>query len=315
MKWSLPKLLYIIARYCGLFYLSAFLFSPIQNRYAEVSHHRCTSSMWFHTYGSQVPTGSVDLIFILRVCALYDNSKRIIFCLIALFIAQITVQLTFSTFVSIAYSKAAVAVPGIGCVGFIPDFLLQLQTTSYGCTLALQTTLFLLTFFRVGRDVIRDSGGLRNAITGNNTGVGKDALTTLVLHDGTLYFFILFGSTLITSVASALQLNPFLNITTPCYIAITSMMGSRLILKLRKMYDTQINECTPAVSRLIFFAEPSRTDSSLEEENINGAEEVVCDENEGFSESRPEQREFQIVLRRDSRIDTSRRISQEYEDS
>ncbi|KAF8986689.1 hypothetical protein BDQ17DRAFT_1375927 [Cyathus striatus] len=62
MKWSLPKLLYIFARYSSLFYLL----------YAEVSLH--------------VPLGSVDLIFVLRVCALYGNSKGIIFCLTALFI-------------------------------------------------------------------------------------------------------------------------------------------------------------------------------------------------------------------------------------
>ncbi|KAF8986699.1 hypothetical protein BDQ17DRAFT_1375947 [Cyathus striatus] len=96
-------------------------------------------------------------------------------------------------------------------------------------------------------------------------GVSKETpLTTLILHDGTLYFFILFGSTLIPLVASALQLNRFLSFIDPCYIAITSMMGSRLILKLRQTYDAQINECAPAVSRSIFFAGRSGTHSSLE---------------------------------------------------
>ncbi|KAF8982190.1 hypothetical protein BDQ17DRAFT_1379014, partial [Cyathus striatus] len=193
-----------------------------------------------------VPVSSVDLIFILRVCALYGNSKR-----------------------SMHSSQHSVAVPSIGCVGFtsVPHFLTKQHTTAYASHLLFKvSTLFLLTFFRVGMDSIRDSGGLRNAIMGNKAGVGKDApLTTLVLHDGTLYFFILFGSTLIFSVGSALQLNTFLNFITPCYIAITSMMGSRLILKLRQTYDAQINECAPAVSRSIFFAEPSGTDSSLED--------------------------------------------------
>ncbi|KAF8988947.1 hypothetical protein BDQ17DRAFT_1373715, partial [Cyathus striatus] len=236
MKWSFPKLLYIIARYSGLFYLQSVSFfrSPIQNRYAT---------------GSQVPTGSVDLIFILRVCALYGNSKRSTRSFSGYYLSN--VSLTFSALVSIAFSKSAVAIPSIGQ-----------QTTAYCFTLALQTTLFLLTFFRVGRDFIRDSGGLKNAIMGNKAGV---------------------GSTLIFSVGSALQLNTFLNFITPCYIAITSMMGSRLILKLRQMYDTEINECTPAVFRSIFFAEPGES-----QENI--VEEVVFDENEGIK----------VVLRRDS---------------
>ncbi|KAF8984550.1 hypothetical protein BDQ17DRAFT_1415528, partial [Cyathus striatus] len=250
MEWHemvTPKIIVHYSRYSGLFYLFTVLLAPIQNRYAEVST-KCTSSMWFHTFGAHVPPGSVDLIFIFRVCALYGNSKRIIFCLAVLFIAQITVSLTFSAFVSIAYSKSVVAIPSTGCVGFIPRFITKQQTTCYGLLLALQTTLFLLTFFRVGRDFIRDSGGLRKAIMENKAGVGKETpLTTLVLHDGTLYFFILFGSTLILSVGSALQLNTFLHLITPCYIAITSMMGSRLILKLRQTYDAQINECTPAV--------------------------------------------------------------------
>ncbi|KAF8982211.1 hypothetical protein BDQ17DRAFT_1378979 [Cyathus striatus] len=223
--------------------------------------------MWFHTYGSYVPVGSADLIFILRVCALYGNGKR---SMHSTYHNVFQVSLTFSAFVSIAYSKSAVAIPSIGCVGFVPHFLTKQQTTFYVVTLALHTTLFLLTFFRVGRDFIRDSGGLRNAIMGNKSGVGKEApLTTLILHDGTLYFFILFGSTLIASVASALQLNGFLNFITPCYIAITSMMGSRLILKLRQTYDTQINGCTPAVSLSIFFAEPSGISSSLEDSRIS----------------------------------------------
>ncbi|KAF8986684.1 hypothetical protein BDQ17DRAFT_1375909 [Cyathus striatus] len=224
--------------------------------------------MWFHTYGSYVPVGSADLIFILRVGALYGNSKRSMHSLSGYYLPNISthVSLTFSALVSIAYSKSAVAIPSIGCVGFVPHFLTKQQTTFYVVTLALHTTLFLLTFFRVGRDFIRDSGGLRNVIMGNKSGVGKEApLTTLILHDGTLYFFILFGSTLIASVASALQLNGFLNFITPCYIAITSMMGSRLILKLRQTYDTQINGCTPAVSLSIFFAEPSGISSSLED--------------------------------------------------
>ncbi|KAF8986321.1 hypothetical protein BDQ17DRAFT_1376216, partial [Cyathus striatus] len=63
-------------------------------------------------------------------------------------------------------------------------------------------------------------------------------MTTLILRDGTLYFFILFESTLIPLVASALQLNGFLNFINP--------QGSRLILKLRQTYDAQINECAPA---------------------------------------------------------------------
>jgi len=207
------------------------------------------------------------LIFIFRVCALYGNSKGIILCLTALFVAQITVLLTFSALVSVAYSKSAVAIPSIGCIGFAPSSLIKQQTTFYVITLALHTTLFLLTFYRVGRDFIRDSGGLRNAIMQRKVGVSKETpLTTLILHDGTLYFFILFGSTLIPLVASALQLNRFLSFIDPCYIAITSMMGSRLILKLRQTYDAQINECTPAVStRSIFFAERSGTDSSLED--------------------------------------------------
>ncbi|KAF8988953.1 hypothetical protein BDQ17DRAFT_1373732 [Cyathus striatus] len=79
-----------------------------------------------------------------------------------------SVSSTFSALVSIAYSKSAMAVLSIG------------------------STLFFLTFFRVGRE--------------SKVGIGKEApLTTLVLHDGTLYFFILFRSALIFSVGSALH--------------------------------------------------------------------------------------------------------------
>ncbi|KAF8990902.1 hypothetical protein BDQ17DRAFT_1371346 [Cyathus striatus] len=79
MKWSLPKLLYIVARYSSLFYLL----------YAEVSHdvrHLKNSFQTYYSYPPDVPAGAVDLIFILRVCTLYGNSKRIIFCLTVLFI-------------------------------------------------------------------------------------------------------------------------------------------------------------------------------------------------------------------------------------
>ncbi|KAF8980287.1 hypothetical protein BDQ17DRAFT_1380776 [Cyathus striatus] len=265
----IPKIIYIIARYSSLFYLlSANIFrSPIQNRYAEVSHHVRHLKLFFRLttatcqIGAYVPVGSVDLIFILRVCALYGNSKGS-----TTYHNVFQVSLIFSALVSIAYSKSAVAIPSIGCVGFIPHFLTKQQTTFYVVTLTLHTTLFLLTFFRVGRDFIRDSGGLRNAIMRRKAGVSKETpLTTLILHDGTLYFFILFGSTLIASVGSALQLNTFLNFINPqCNYINDGDQGSRLILKLRQMHDTEINECTPAVSPSIFFTEPGGADSSLE---------------------------------------------------
>ncbi|KAF8982191.1 hypothetical protein BDQ17DRAFT_829565 [Cyathus striatus] len=73
MEWHemvIPKLLYIIARYSGLFYLlsvsffdvciiseinSTVLLAPIQNRYAEVSHHVRHLKIFIRTYYSYLP--------------------------------------------------------------------------------------------------------------------------------------------------------------------------------------------------------------------------------------------------------------------
>ncbi|KAF8991991.1 hypothetical protein BDQ17DRAFT_1332565 [Cyathus striatus] len=93
-----------------------------------------------------VISASVDLVFVLRVCALYGNSKRVVLFLV---------------------------------LGFI------------GLSLAFHATLFTLTFIRAGMDLISEHGGLRAYV--QNESDSFQPLITAIMHDGALFFCVIFG--------------------------------------------------------------------------------------------------------------------------
>ncbi|KAF8989983.1 hypothetical protein BDQ17DRAFT_1333740 [Cyathus striatus] len=147
-----------------------------------------------------------------------------------------------------------IAVPGVGCAdGALPpskqNLLRVLQAASLGITLALHTTLFLLTVVKASTSYARDSGvlTLRNVLKND-----RSAFPLLVsfLRDGTMYFAILFVTTVLVTLGAA---DPHLTTLYP-------------IIIIPKMSNVdKENEDGPAVSRSIYFAQAGGVSNQSEE--------------------------------------------------
>ncbi|KAF8999461.1 hypothetical protein BDQ17DRAFT_1543651 [Cyathus striatus] len=179
---------------------------------------------------------------------------------------------TITVIITISQSQNQVVIPGFGCGTLLATFtsLQALQTVAFSMSLALHITLFLLTIRKARLwSISREHGRLANIFryTGN-----EFPLLTSVSRDGTLYFFILFVSTIPVAVAAV---DPSLSnkvgvigYVACWYIATLSYLGSRLILNLRKLTDTSgSNENAPTLSRSIFFAQPGRGINTSEDDS------------------------------------------------
>ncbi|KAF8997001.1 hypothetical protein BDQ17DRAFT_1429357 [Cyathus striatus] len=112
-------------------------------------------------------------------------------------------------------------------------------------------------------NIIRDRRGIRKAFRNPSREIeSAKPLHSIMIRDGTLYFFLIFVFALAETVASLdAKLEPYLplpELIFPYYVAILSFSGSRLILDLKRMADLNLNGGHSAeLSRSIFFAQPN----------------------------------------------------------
>ncbi|KAF8980423.1 hypothetical protein BDQ17DRAFT_1380715 [Cyathus striatus] len=257
MKWSPAKFLYIIVRYfCPLFILTEIILPT-----AKVTVSVCRAAYWFHSWGMIVLRTSVDLVFMLRVSALYGNSKKIVVPLSMGIVAQFVVAAVASLFFAAVESENIIITPTVACLLDPKEWYLalisMLQTASLCFSLTFHTMLFLLTTIRVGMDSIRDHGGLRNLWI-----IEIPTVVVLIIRDGTLYFGIIFVFTVLETAAVASKCVDHIcgGIFTGSYIVALSYSGSHLILRLKRMSDAA--EATSIISTSIFFNRPNSDETS-----------------------------------------------------
>ncbi|KAL6304069.1 hypothetical protein BKA93DRAFT_826060 [Sparassis latifolia] len=103
-RWSFPKVLYLAARYYGLFnlayYISVSLSSTVSEDVSFTSHElgndhvpiSCRAWVWFDGFSNSVFfTTTVNMLFVLRVHALYEKKKTMLAFLLFLFFAEFIV--------------------------------------------------------------------------------------------------------------------------------------------------------------------------------------------------------------------------------
>ncbi|KAF9008206.1 hypothetical protein BDQ17DRAFT_1422278 [Cyathus striatus] len=174
----------------------------------------------------------------------------------------------------IAQSVNLVEVPGIACAAYTPKdmHLLEILEIVYlGYTLAIHTTLFVLTVSKLGKDTTLAHGGLWNFIWSERKSF---PIITTLLRDGTLYFIIIFVFTIFLTWSSVDQKAQKHNIPSyfnQWYTAMLSFTGSRLIMKLRILTDVDSEATAPTLSRSIFFAQRDGTARLSEDESIGVA--------------------------------------------
>ncbi|KAF8995751.1 hypothetical protein BDQ17DRAFT_1365260 [Cyathus striatus] len=262
--WSFPKFLYIIIRYYVPTYLLVESVLPFNMAAGHLSTNICKATIWFHGFGGLVIINTcVDFIFVLRVSALYGNSLRIVLFLAFALLADFTATFLVTLFISISDAQHVIAVPIAGCrVGLstTEDFLDIFQSIALGTSLTVDTILFLLTVGKPGMNFIHDNGGLRNVFMHKTKIKNVSPLLSTIVLDGTLYFFVLFVSTVTVTMASVvpqLVAVDAIEFVSPFYLTVLSSLGSRLILKLRKMSspDNTNERDLLTVSQPIVFAQ------------------------------------------------------------
>ncbi|KAF8997002.1 hypothetical protein BDQ17DRAFT_1363789 [Cyathus striatus] len=209
----------------------------------------------------------------LRVNALYGNSRQVVFFLTTIFVAQFTVFLCLSIISGISYSRSAISVPihFIGCTYGSPNLPLieKLESMFYGFSFASHAILFSLTIARAGKNFMFEQGGLRRLFRNENF----SPILTSIVRDGTIYFCLLFVATallLFTSFHDAAydsSLRILTIVTHPGYLAMLSFTGSHLVLNLKKLTSDLIENDTTTATQSIFFARPPGRNTEGEETN------------------------------------------------
>ncbi|TFK49577.1 hypothetical protein OE88DRAFT_357077 [Heliocybe sulcata] len=179
-RTSLPKYLYFVSRYVGIF-MQALLASGALLMY-------CAPWLIFEAVSSTILVVAVELSMILRVQALYAGSRVVLFALLALLVGEVA---SFAVVAAFGYGQALPGLIPIPAGAPLPGCVMTRSTkffqTSWVPTLAFESILFILTSYKCLRGRYGD----------------KTPLHVKFFKDGTVYFALMFGSGLSYVIASS----------------------------------------------------------------------------------------------------------------
>ncbi|KAL7277612.1 hypothetical protein ACG7TL_008539 [Trametes sanguinea] len=109
-RWSLPKVLYIVARYYSIMHLAAVLAFDVQVGLSRVSFvvavltvmvsiypESCRAWLWIYSLaGLVVFTTIVNIILVLRLHAIYERDRRVLIFLSIVMTCQFTIEMTMT---------------------------------------------------------------------------------------------------------------------------------------------------------------------------------------------------------------------------
>ncbi|EJD40945.1 hypothetical protein AURDEDRAFT_169923 [Auricularia subglabra TFB-10046 SS5] len=254
-EWSLPKVLYIFARYYALFHV-CFIFaiqvardiplpvSPI-SRQASVMLI-CTADLCSLYQDSWLVLGYiVDGLLILRLHSVYGRRRAVTIPLVVLYVVQAIIE---AVVVGVSSDRANPIRPPpvlgswVGCVytytssprfvlaAWIPAlifqspslFLLAPETTSN--EIIMTGILFAMTLYKLWE--------LRT------NGIEAGGIMTVFVRDGAMFFAMIFAEELTNTLTTAIAPLPLLEVGGPWLIAVFGIVTSRLILNLREYSNT-----------------------------------------------------------------------------
>ncbi|KAJ7670778.1 hypothetical protein DFH06DRAFT_1293742 [Mycena polygramma] len=283
-RWSLPKALYLFGRYYGLLDLLILLFgksfswvytavliygqsarvkaspsrSEIQrfrDRLPSLSTLSC--KIYYGFYGAGGPilfVTALNILFILRIHALYNRATKMLMFLIALLFLEFTTELviiikeTTATVHNTFEPPKGVHWPGCATtpssfselVGWVPAIFVSLM-------------FFILTMVKF---VLVFRSGHREWSLGKLREVKSYSpiLMAFVL-DGTVFFLIIFSTVLVNTITNQVLKGPLSGIAIPWTTAIYSFSASRLVLNIRSI-GVRGNETTVTESISLQFRTP-----------------------------------------------------------
>ncbi|KZS86880.1 hypothetical protein SISNIDRAFT_342159 [Sistotremastrum niveocremeum HHB9708] len=221
---TLPKYLYLYARYITLFAIAAM--GPPWNGWLNGSQSSSTYCHQLCVFQIVVPiivVLGVDLIFILRVHAIYGRNRTCLITLLSLYLLQFASQVVVTSLGEDMIKVDPVLIsPQLDYYTCLPRAVPHVFRACWIPVIAFQTLLFGMTLYKSLR-------------TGFDWKFPSRYLFVMV-RDGTWAYAVLVGMSIIcnlvwsskTDVASLIVLYPW-------NIAIMSFAGTRLTLNLRKL--------------------------------------------------------------------------------
>jgi len=224
-KWTTPKCLYIFSRYYGLFYL---LFNFTVDMTYGLSPKFCRGYYWFYSFGGPVVfTSIINVIFLMRIYALYSAKVQVFIFLAALFVTELTAEMWISAKVSVSLEMVTVAADffsGCRATSSLHNILI-ISWVPRLCASTIVFAMMLYKFFEmipVGKHKMR-----RNVFT------ILPPVVERFMTDGTIFFFAIFSLDLFCMIVSVTVTNYLARIGLPWIVAVYSHCAARLVLNLR----------------------------------------------------------------------------------
>jgi hypothetical protein len=226
-QWTLPKFLYLAARYYGLFNT---LFNTIVTIYPTLSVPFCSVWSWFVGFsGAVFFTTTVNLILLLRLRALYHRSPKVVIFLTALYIIEFLteVAVTVLTLKDVHMSPKPPGLPLTGCYSSKPP---RLTLISWIPCLVIACIFFAFTLYQFFRVLQDENYRVGFSVLRNSKRLGP--VMSLFVRDGAVFFGLIFAVILINTVFNVVG-GVLTSAGSPWLMAAYSIAGSRLILNIR----------------------------------------------------------------------------------
>jgi len=227
-RWSFVTGLYFCARYYGMGHLIYVFFV---NTTIQPSAQMCRTSIWVASLGGPVLfSTTVNAIFILRIYALYDNSRIVLITLILFVTAEFGMECYESiarTFVE-KVIELPISLPISGCLLDQSGYKSKTGLIAWLPCLIVSFLFFVMTLAKFITMARAQGGSFTTAKT------AFSPLHWRLLQDGTLYFFILFSVVLVAAVLDVRTATIFEESALNWLMALYSFSGSKLILNLRE---------------------------------------------------------------------------------
>jgi len=181
-KWTLVKVLYLLARYLGLAEAAFVFFVDIK---LQPSKSMCNGYLWISIFGGSVLIAQVvNAIFILRIHALYGHSRKALISLVCVFALNFVPSLyaLITRFRDEQLIQLPIPLPLAGCLVDEPHDEAMTSLSAWVPNLFISFVFFILTFIKFISYI--HSQGPR---LGNRRFISPLQMT--FFQDGTVFFF------------------------------------------------------------------------------------------------------------------------------
>lgn len=275
-KWSLPKCLYIAARYYGLITLIVYIAVTLLSNPSETL---CGAWQWFIGLGVIFFVAVVDLILLLRIDALYGRKKKVFIPLLILYIVEVALATSVGIVVikqTVQFSKPAY-IPITGCYNKPPAHVVLYAWIP---SLVIAWIFYGLTVYRLFKELKIQSWFTLTAASGGDHAA---SMIHIFFRDGSIWFGLAFSVVLITVVFQAV--GGVLVALGPQWLCATySVLGSRLILNLRTASKPDANLDSTGLSYASFEARDNfqvarqSGNDTLEDMDFSGHDDILMEE-------------------------------------